>query len=283
MFVRGVAVWFDNCIATFMKKIRIIVLGICVIGAVVSLCALLSRERTTMRVYVLDVGQGDSILVESPNGCDVVIDTGPRSGATIVPLQSTLPLFDRTLDVVAITHAHADHAGGLTEVSRRFDVAAVLGAFASSTVSIAEGDRISCGDGVYLEILRYDARAEDSKNPHRGALIARVVYGMTSMLLASDSDTAVESELISHYGTSLKSDVLKVAHHGSRTATSEEFLRAVHPRYAVISVGKGNTFGHPHKETLERLKNASVETIRTDEVGSVLFESDGSEITYRKK
>lgn len=129
-------------------------------------------------------------------------------------------------------------------------------------------------EGAYIDILFPD-RSVPSVSHNDGSIVAKLVYGKTSVLLTGDAPQNVEEYLVSKYGTLLKSDILKVGHHGSRTSTGELLVKTVNPTWAVISAGKGNTYGHPHKETIDTLASHNIETLVTMDEGTIVFESDG--------
>lgn len=219
----------------------------------------------------LDVGQGDAILLKSPSGKRVLIDTGPDA-SVLSGLGRTLPFFDRHIDLVIITHPDSDHLGGLPEVLRRYDVASVLltpsalaetSAAATRALLVEEKSRIifpdperdiDLGDGLSLDIL-WPPKAlalRESKDPNELSVVLRAHTAERSVLCMGDLPVDQEEQLLMQ-GNSLASDVLKIGHHGSDTSSSDIFLREVHPSLAVISVGKGNRFGHPKQVILERL------------------------------
>jgi competence protein ComEC len=134
--------------------------------------------------------------------------------------------------------------------------------------------------GVYINILFPDRDASGMKT-NDGSIVARLVYGNTSVMLTGDSPQPIENYLTSVDGKNLKSDVLKVGHHGSRTSTGVQFLGFVEPTYAVISDGKGNSYGHPHKETLDTLNKFNVKVFRTDELGTIVMKSDGEKVVFQ--
>ena len=256
-----------------------------------------------LKVHVLDVGQGDSILIESPTGRRVLIDGGPDGALLQRRLAEHLPWWSRRIDVVLLTHPSADHLIGLTETIRRYDVgfvvdpqlesdtvygqqwAETLREQADLTVVRAErGTVLDLGGEAYLEILHpppdrpFDTATEHDDN----SVVAKLLYGDVSFLFAADIYSPGEKYLLDS-GVDLQATVLKVAHQGSRYSSSEEFLEAVSPRIAIISAGEDNRFGHPHPETLERLESLpSTPTIlRTDLHGTVTLTTDGKSLVWR--
>ncbi len=247
------------------------------------------------RIVMIDVGQGDAILLQSPGGQNVLVDTGPPSrdgspwGTSVVPLLKRLDV--QNLDEVIITHFHDDHAGGLVQVLRSFNVrrlvvpldigrpAGALCARLGVQVSVASRGEI-LGDALSRYYVLAPERRESSApgDPNKQSLVVKMQFGSVSMLLMGDAERDEEERLVAWYGAFLASDILKIGHHGSKAGTGEEFLAAVRPDVALISVGRANRFGHPAGFTLQRLEGAGVEVFRTDEMGAVFLATDGSVI-----
>jgi len=242
-------------------------------------------------VTFLDVGQGDSVFIETPSGNQVLIDGG-KGRAVLRGLGKAMPFYDRSIDVVVATHPDLDHIGGLPEVFKRYDIDMFIepGVFDDGADNVAlqnavqkegiqtlyarGGMKIMIDEDVELHILFPD---RDAKNleANTGSIVARLVYKERSFLFTGDSPAGIETYLVSLYGDALGSDVLKLGHHGSRTSTSDVFLGFVDPEYAVISVGCNNSYGHPHKEILEKLERFEINKLSTCEEGRIIFESDG--------
>ena len=272
-------------------KIRLIILAFLLLCSILSVYALYNEGRNgVLTVAFLDVGQGDAIYIEAPNGNQVLIDGGP-SKAVLRELSKVMPFYDRTIDVVLATHADQDHVGGLPDVLKKYKVNIFLESgvpgesssykelekIASSSNDIKKilakrGMDVDLGDGVVLQIL-FPVSVFDEMETNKASIVAKLVYGENEFLFTGDSPTAIENYLVSLGG--LSSDVLKAGHHGSKTSTSQAFVSAVSPQYAVISVGKDNKYGHPNQETLDTLNNFGAKIIRTDESGRIIFKSDG--------
>ena len=255
-----------------------------------------------LSVHVLDVGQGDSILIESPTGRRVLIDGGPNGAVLQQRLAEHLPWWSRRIDIVILTHPSADHIIGLTETLQRYQVGYVIDPqLESSTVygrnwtdalkqrpdlqviRAERGVTFDLGGGSMLEILHPPAeRPFDTATEHDdNSVVARLSYGETSFLFTADIYATAEEYLLDS-GAGIQATVLKVAHQGSRYASSAEFLEAVSPSVAVITAGEDNGFGHPHPETLERLHalRSSPVVLRTDLHGTVTLETDGRSLMW---
>lgn len=251
-----------------------------------------------LRVSFLDVGQGDSILIESPSGIDLLVDAGKdRSAVRMLP--RVLGPLDRTIDMVVATHPDADHIGGFPAVLAHYRIETVLLSGRAADTSQAthldaavwdegarvffarEGMRLHLGAGVYADVLHPEANVAALRDTNDASVTLRLVYGDTAFLLTGDAPAWVEERLVREYGTELKSDVLKAGHHGSRTSTSEHFLAATDPETVVISAGKDSSYGHPHPEVLEHIQESGAQVLSTIERGTITFVSDGKGIWVR--
>jgi competence protein ComEC len=251
-----------------------------------------------LEVHFLDVGQGDAILIESPSGVDLLIDGGPDR-AVLRRLPRELGLFDRTIDVVLATHRDKDHIAGLPGTFDKYQVKYFIESGTVNDSSYSEalteavdrepgitrvlarrGLRIDLGGGAYADVLFPD-RDVSGLETNDGSIVLRLVYGDTSFLMAGDLGSGVEDYLATIDGAHLKSTVLKASHHGSRLSTSNMWLAAVDPNIVVISAGKGNSYGHPSPETLERIYASGAQVSSTIEEGTVTLVSDGKSIEKR--
>lgn len=248
-------------------------------------------------VVFLDVGQGDSIFIQSPNGTQLLIDAG-RDSSVLRGLAKVMSFSDRDLDYILTTHPDADHISGFVEVLERYDVSRVIRTENESDTPIWQavkrainnegsevyfarrGQRYDLGGGVVLEILFPDIDTTDMES-NTSSIVAILIYGDTAFIFTGDSPKSIEEYLVLVEGEYLESDVLKVGHHGSRTSTAEDFLAEVQPTYAVVSAGKDNSYGHPHVEVTDLLFNYGVETISTAEVGNITFWSDGKGVSLQ--
>ena len=255
----------------------------------------LQPENDHLRVSILDVGQGDAILIEAPSGTRVLIDGGPGGARVTQALGGEMSPSERRIDLMVLTHAQDDHVTGLVEVLERYEVGAVLwngragetGAFQAWAeevsrqglpVSVAEaGQLLELGGGVHIEVLHpQPAQLEGTEDDlNNNAIVLRLVYGGVSFLLTGDIEVDGENAIL-EAGHDVSATVLKVAHHGSDGATTQPFLDAVSPSIAVVSAGAGNQFGHPSPSL--RLRLAGVPLLRTDANGTVRFETDGTRL-----
>ena len=267
-----------------------------------------------LEVTFLDVGQGDAIFIETPQRNQILIDGGPNS-AILEKLNTRMPFWDRTIDLIILTHPESDHLTGLIEVLKRYKVENILwtGIIRDTNeyqeweklvenedaeIKIAQaGQRINLSTFAetslhllprptsrgsasevdrYIEILYpFESLAgQEFKDSNNSSIVAKLVFGKNSFLFTGDTYKSVEKELIEK-GISINSDVLKVAHHGSKTSTSQDFVREVFPQIAVISAGRNNSYGHPHQETLDTLAKYDITIFRTDLQGDIEIISDG--------
>ena len=247
-------------------------------------------EMGSLRIYFLDVGQGDAILIRTPEGKDILVDGGPDD-MVLEKLDEALPFWDRYIDIVVLTHPHADHINGLYEVMKRYKVDFVLEPSidkkpesmvyfnnsvetligSESIINPIQGDSIVLGDGLVMNFLypfEPDLKEEDLNDT---SLIFRLSYGKIDFLFTGDATEKLEKKIIKE---NLESEFLKVAHHGSRYSSSSEFLEAVRPLISIISVGKDNKFGHPTQDAIDRLSDVGSKFIRTDISGTVRVDVD---------
>jgi len=255
----------------------------------------------TLKVSFFDVGQGDSIFIESSRGNLILIDGGPDS-TVLEKLREEIPFFRRKIDLVVLTHAHADHYVGLIDVLEKYRIENVLwtGVTTKST-KYQEFEKMVEESGAkihttkpnqkivfpsgekYLDILYpledISGKKLASANLNETSIVARLISSGGSFLFTGDICKKVEREMIEE-GTILEADVLKVAHHGSRYSTSKDFLEESLPKLAVIQAGKNN-HGHPHEELLSRLKEFGIKVLITKEYGDIKVVSDGNKLLIK--
>ncbi|MEK9182952.1 MAG: ComEC/Rec2 family competence protein [Patescibacteria group bacterium] len=262
---------------------------------------------SSLRVIFFAVGQGDSTLIITPQDKTILVDGGPDD-KVLSKLGKYLPLNQKKIDYMILTHPHADHLDGLVSVLKKYDVGEIYySGVAHTTYAFMEWLKLIKEENIVMKIidkpqvLELDSRVkldflypnkdlseieikgqEESKygknnNLNNVSILFKLIYGKTKFLFTGDAETPVEKELLKTQAD-LRADVLKVAHHGSHSSTGDKFLAAVQPKMAVISSGTGNDFGHPHLRTLRRLERYGVKIYRTDELGDVEMKSDGENI-----
>lgn len=264
-----------------VRRSLLLLCGILAAGSLVLVRELNRVPSGHLVVHFFDVGQGDSALLVSPSGRTVLIDGGPDL-STLEALGRTLPLSQKSIDLVILSHPDPDHFTALPEVFRRYHVGALLLpaiqndekpyqallaiAREEGIALIAADPRrdIDLHDGVVLDILwpcitrcAWVQGKPPSLDDNDSSVVLRASYGTGSVLFTGDLSSKGEEALLAR-GTDVSAQVLKIGHHGSRFSSSDAFLAAVHPRLAVISVGKDNHYGHPNPEALERLKKAGI-------------------------
>lgn len=279
-------------------RTREVVLGVLILtNLLVWLALWQSKQNDILEVSFLDVGQGDAIFIETPNKYQVLIDGG-KNRKVVSELGKLMPFGDRSIDVVISTHPDADHIGGLPEVVSRYQVGLYLEPGVESENDLdnelntrlenrkvekllaRRGQVIDFGDGVKLVVLFPNTDVSNWET-NDASIVAKLVYRNQSFLLTGDAGIKTENALMNLAMGDLDVDVLQAGHHGSRTSTSLSFAQAASPIYAIISAGKDNSYGHPHKEVLNILQRVGAEVLSTAEDGTITFETDGKFI-YKK-
>jgi competence protein ComEC len=269
--------------------------------AVLAWLAVLQLPDRKLHVTFLDVGQGDAILITTPTGQQVLVDGGPSPSELTSALGKEMPFWDRSIDLLVMTHPDADHISGLVEVLDRYQIDGWLdnghpdddATYGECMARIEEasiprhtvraGDSLDLGQGIVLEVLHPppELMVGTDADSNNNSLVLRLTWGEAEFLLTGDIGTEAE-RLLLRSNQDLSADLLKVAHHGSGGSSSEEFLTAVDPAYAVISVGEDNRFGHPDEGVLERLEAlGDVMALRTDTEGTIEFTTDGEQVWVR--
>ncbi|MDO8559338.1 MAG: ComEC/Rec2 family competence protein [bacterium] len=282
-----------------------VILGTLVGLNILAWTAVWELRGSGLEVTFFDVGQGDSIFIETPSRQQILIDGGPSS-AILEKLGKEMPFWDRTIDWIILTHPEKDHLAGLLEVLKSYKVKNILWTGVvrdtaeykewqklikeeNANIFIAEaGMRILGGHdpamaGSDLNVIYplESLEGKESKDSNDTSIIARLVFGKTSFLFTGDATQSIEKWLVrGPTPHNIDVEVLKVGHHGSKTSTSGEFVEAVSPEIAVISAGKNNSYGHPHQEVLDNL--AGINILRTDLSGDIKIISDG-EIMFNVK
>lgn len=251
------------------------------------------KAKSLFEIHFLNVGQGDAILVESPDGAQLLVDGG-RDGLILSALAPKLGYFDRTIDVVIATHPDSDHIGGLVDVLARYQVSTVImtenekdtpaaqdfmkavEAEGATIIFARAGAQYMLGASTTIHILFPD-RDPSGFESNAASIVTKVMYGATDVILTGDSPRSIEEYVVRQYGPYLQSEILKLGHHGSDTSSSEAFLDAVRPQYAIVSAGRDNSYGHPHKEVVERVEERSIPLLKTED-GTITFLSDGTSL-----
>ncbi|MBI2674693.1 MAG: MBL fold metallo-hydrolase [Candidatus Yanofskybacteria bacterium] len=285
------------------KKLKLIHLGIllCLSVFAFSTHSAAQQKDGLLKIYFFDVGQGDAIFIEAPNGNQVLIDGGPDN-MVVQKLGETMPFYDKDIDLVVMTHSDADHVTGLIEVLKRYEVesivysnivrdSALYGAWQEAVgeedANIADpvsGKVIDLGSGVTLTIVHpaESLASQKMEKTNNDSVVLTLKYGEMEVLLAGDIEAKAERQIILNSNLvegappqGLNADILKVGHHGSKTSTTGEFLYEVSPQVAIIQVGAKNRYGHPTQEVLKRLEDYGIRYYRTDTDGDIKVVSDG--------
>ncbi|MCX6789791.1 MAG: ComEC/Rec2 family competence protein [Candidatus Gribaldobacteria bacterium] len=253
-----------------------------------------------LKVVFFDIGEGDSAFVETPQGHQILIDGGPGQ-RVLTKLGHAMPFWDKTIDLVILSHPDYDHLSGLVSVLERYQVKNILwnGGLVNNTVftnwqkdlaiekaqvfTAQSGQVIKAGQARFLVLYPLADLAGQSveKESNNSSVVARLSYGSSDFLFTGDLPTKNEIELLAS-NQDVASEVLKVAHHGSKYSSSPEFLAVVNPQLAIISCGANNTYGHPNQEVLNNLQNFAINTLRTDQKGDITITSDGSNFYYKQ-
>lgn len=286
-----------------MKRHFILLTAGALLTAVVWGLIFTKTPSAVLEVDFFDVGQGDSILIKTPYGQTMLVDGGPDN-RVLDKLGSYLPPLQKRVDLIILTHPHADHVTGLVEALRRYDVGLVImGAAYLKTDVYGEflrtlrdkntpiifakaGQAIHFGQKLNVDILSPEGNKLDlfggynegfgmaGNDVNDESVVMKMSFGGLALLMTGDATSAIEKQLLD-YGENLRSDILKIGHHGSKYSSLPGFLNYVKPRAAVIEVGAKNRYGHPAPATIESLNRLEVETFRTDKNGDIKVLSDG--------
>lgn len=252
-------------------------------------------ENQILTVHFIDVGQGDSILVQTPNGRTMLVDGGKKeAGEDVIAYLKSLQIDE--INVIVATHPDYDHIGGLIDVIDHFRIGQFINSGKVHTtetyeklitkiftnnipyVEVKTGNSIFLDENVSINILHADGDADENND---SSIVIHIKYDDVSFLLTGDATTKIEDKLISLYDVS--STILKAGHHGSSTSTSSKFLEAVQPAVTILSYGKDNLFGHPHKQVLNNLKKIGTTIYSTAEDGTIVISTDGTDYKINPK
>jgi len=252
-----------------------------------------------LKVVFFDVGQGDSIFIETPQGHQILIDGGPGQ-KVLTKLSKVMPFWDKSIDLVVLTHPDYDHLSGLVSALQRYQVDNIIWngqesaskTFTDWQEAVLRGSArefigqrglvIKAGKARFVTLWPDESSVNQLQGgSNDGSIVLLLNYGLNKFLFTGDITSKSEKALVSRDIALLKADVLKVAHHGSKYSTSKEFLAAVSPQAAIISCGVNNFYGHPHEEVLSNLRESAIKVLRTDQKGDIIITSNGSDFYYK--
>ncbi len=275
----------------------ILIFALFLIAIAIGLSLYTHSDEKYMKVAFLDVGQGDAIYIEAPNGRQVLIDGGPDA-KLLSSLARVMPFADRSIDMIIATHPDQDHIGGFPLLLDNYKVTSIIenGTIGTSLVSASleekiqknkinkiiahRGQHIILDDkkNIYIDILFPD-RDVTNLESNDASIVGKLVYGDNSFMFTGDASLYSENLIEwNENENTLHSDVLKLGHHGSRTSSSLLWLEKINPSIAIISVDKNNKYGHPHQELLDRLSKLKIPFLTTYEKGNIIFKSDGVKV-----
>jgi len=249
-----------------------------------------------LEIHFLDIGQGDSILIKTPDEQKILIDGGPDM-SILDQLGQNLQFFDRKIDIMILTHAHSDHINGLVEVIRRYDVGRIyytgvvhpspayfewleaIKRFDVPMEMVKEQRILELNDDLQLEFLYPFENISETEfdELNNASIVNKLVYKNKEFLFMGDAEKEIERELL-ELNFDLRAEVVKIGHHGSSSSSTEEFLKAVDPKYAIIQCGQDNAFGHPHLSVIRRLERLGIKIFRNDLNGQISVFSDGEKM-----
>lgn len=273
-----------------MKKFSLMIGLLVIVWSTLLFLAYSDQKRETLDIYFLDIGQGDAALMRTPLGKNVLFDGGPDS-AILPEIGKILPYYDQEIDLIVLSHPHADHLAGLVEVIKRYQVKAVVSSasYYKSEIYkeflyeikqqeipyiIAEANqKFKIEEDIIIDILFpfVPVTGLEFKNLNNSSVVLQLNYGQSAILFSGDAEEELENVLI-QADADVDANFLKVGHHASSTSSTEEYLLAVDPELAIISSGINNRYGHPHPDTLQMLESHDIDYLRTDTVGTIRLE-----------
>lgn len=255
-----------------------------------------TRHHWELRADFYDIGQGDAFMITTYEGNQILFDGGPGS-KVLEGVGHSMPFFDRTIEMMVLTHAHLDHLDGLIHILRRYEVKKILmpntnyksepyeeflnevKREGSEVVYAAQGQRIWLDKSTVFDVMHPDIQEEmvfgKNDDLNDSSIVGMLTFGKTKMLLTGDSGFDIEAKLLPRFN--LNADLLKVGHHGSKYSTSQELVDEVTPEFSIISSGE-NKYGHPDAGVIQRLEQANSQVLRTDQKGTIRFRSDGARL-----
>ena len=299
----GTAVFYCVLVGVFNLGNRVIrkyvVTGLLLVGTGSVWSALAGDAQGILRLTVLDVGQGDALLVEFPNKATMLIDAGPKAPGFDSGEKIVVPFLKRhgvsLIDRLVISHPHSDHIGGMLFLLKHMNVGALLEADTMTASRLHGAVRAAVTNTNSLKLIRAGmelspdpsvrvyclspSEVVSDRNLNNRSVVLKIQYGLTSVMLPGDAEKEEEEHVYSRFGSFLDSDILKAGHHGSATSSSLLFLDGITPNFAIISVGRRNKFGHPSRDVLKEMHGRNMRIFRTDAEGAIVFESDGSRWT----
>ncbi|HAI73907.1 MAG TPA: hypothetical protein DCS28_00100 [Candidatus Moranbacteria bacterium] len=272
----------------YRKTVYFSLLFLLIIGAILAGIIFYARNQK-LQVAFFDVGQGDAILI-SRDSQQILIDGGQSGQKLMEKLGEYVPFWDREIEVIISTHPDADHIGGLIDTLKNYTINQLIESGAKNQSQVfgayekiikekeiekqiaSRGMKIKIFDGAELEIFHPKISMENisEKDTNEASVVAKLSFGENSFLFTGDLPANIENQLMND-NLPLSANVLKVSHHGSKSATNTQFLDYIHPQEAIISVGKNNRYGHPATETLQRLQGENIKILRTDESGDAVY------------
>ena len=257
------------------------------------------NKQNSLEVTFFDIGQGDAIFIETPYKNQILIDGGPNS-MILEKLAKEMPFWDKTIDLIILTHPEKDHVTGLLSVLESYNVQRILWTGIvrdtsqyhkwkemiekeNAEIIIAHSSQEIRIGKISLDILYpfESLEGQEIKNCNDTSIVSRLSFGNNSFLFTGDATKVSENKMMSESDCKLNSDVLKVGHHGSKTSTFPEFLENVLPDIAVISCSKDNSYGHPHEQVLKSLEELGINILRTDQDGDIKIISSGEDFIIK--